>query len=342
MDDVRDDEVQIIEVINRNRIALWTRDWEAYESCFVHAGYTTRWNASKSLGNSVRQGWEDIAGRVRLLFADPRFTNPANAYETTIHDLELRIHGDMAWATFDQHYPSALEDIGLNLAGLTHEVRVFERHDGRWLIAFWGVMDPNVGNPGAATMHLSPEGVVTWKSPAAEALLKEDDDLVIRNGRLRVRDSRTDQKLQAAIQWAAARDTGLVTYRGALPVVHEAAEGLPTRVWWVLAESGLVVFTMADSQMSAHRLDAAVAVFGLSPAQKQLSGFIADGLSLPEIAEKMGITANTARTHLERIYEKVGVRTQPALVRVLLSTPRRHEGPRASPFWGTRTGPRLR
>jgi DNA-binding CsgD family transcriptional regulator len=315
-----DDEAQIVEVINRNRIALWTRDWAAYEKCFVHADYATRWNASRSLGNSVRHGWDDIAQRVRQLMADPRFSNPANAYETTIRNLKLRIAGDMAWASFDQHYPSALEDIGLNLAGVTHEVRVFERHNGSWLIAFWGVMDPHVGNPGAATVRLSPDGAVIWKSPAAEVLLKEDDDLVIRNGRLRVRDGRTDQTLQAAIRWAAGRDSGLVTYRGALPVVHEAGEGLPTRIWWVNAESGFIVVTLADSELGERRLDAAAVVFGLSPAQKQLAAHVADGMSLPEIAEKMGITANTARTHLDRIYDKVGVRTQPALIRVLLST----------------------
>jgi DNA-binding CsgD family transcriptional regulator len=315
-----DDEAAILEVINRNRIALWTRDWVAYQACFVHADYATRWNASNTLGNSVRQGWDDIAARVKLLFSDPRFSNRANAYETTIRNLKLRVIGDMAWASFDQRYPKAHEDIGLNLPGLTHEVRILERHDGRWLIAFWGIMDPHVGNPGAATLHLSPDGGVTWKSSAADALLKDDDDLVIRSGRLRVRDSRTDQALQAAIRWAAARDTGLVTYRGALPVIHQAGVGLPTRVWWVSAESSLIVFTMGDSKLSQRRMDAAAAVFGLSPAQAKVAVLVAEGLSLPEIAERMGVTANTARTHLERIYEKVGVRTQPALVRVLLSS----------------------
>jgi DNA-binding CsgD family transcriptional regulator len=38
-----------------------------------------------------------------------------------------------------------------------------------------------------------------------------------------------------------------------------------------------------------------------------------------EIAAMLGITANTARTHLDRIYDKTGVRTQPALVRALFS-----------------------
>ena len=50
-----------------------------------------------------------------------------------------------------------------------------------------------------------------------------------------------------------------------------------------------------------------------------MAGHVADGLSLTQVADRMGITANTARTHLKRVFDKVGVRTQPALVRVLLS-----------------------
>jgi DNA-binding CsgD family transcriptional regulator len=46
---------------------------------------------------------------------------------------------------------------------------------------------------------------------------------------------------------------------------------------------------------------------------------VAEGLSLVDISARMGITANTARTHLNRIFDKTGVRTQPALVRVLLT-----------------------
>ena len=92
------------------------------------------------------------------------------------------------------------------------------------------------------------------------------------------------------------------------------------RVWWVLAGDSAIVFSLGSAEINERRLDAAAAVFGLSPAQKRLAGQIANGKSLPEIAEAMVITTNTARTHLDRIYEKVGVRTQPALVRVLLST----------------------
>ena len=314
-----EDEAAIVDLIHRNRIAVWTHDFDAYQKCFVHADYTTRWNASVSEGNFIRQGWDDIAARVKQLFTDDEFISAHNAYDTTVEDLKLRIDGNMAWAMFDQQYPTD-DRHRFTDYGRTREFRFFERHGGEWRIACWGVMDQSVGDRDAALLHLDVSGKVVWVSSKAQPILDTDDDLVIRNGRLRVRDARTDQKLQAAIAWAAGLDNSLIAVRRSLPVVHEAGEGLPTRVWWVIAGNGLIAFLIGDDKLNERRLDVAAAIFGLSPAQKKLAGLVADGLSLPEIAEKMAITANTARTHLDRIYEKVGVRTQPALVRVLLST----------------------
>lgn len=316
---VTKDEEEIRALIEANRIAVWTQDFAAYEKCFVHADYITRWNASRFSGIAQRQGWDEIADRVRKLFEDPKYVSRTNAYDTRVENLRLHIHGDLAWATFDQLYPDTEAVLGPRMGGVSREVRVFERHDRRWLIAFWGVMDASDGGRDAAVIYLKPDGTVIWTSPAALAALETDDDIVVRNGKLRIRDSRTNDALQAAIAWAAAQDAGLLSLRGALPIVHDAGDGAAMRVWWVLAGDGSITFSLGTSDFNAKRLDAAATIFGLSPTQTQLAAHIAEGRSLPEIAERMGITANTARTHLDRIYEKVGVRAQPALIRVLLS-----------------------
>ncbi len=316
----KSDEEQILELIHRNRIAVWTHDFEAYASCFVHADYITRWNASRSMGIFRRLGWDDVAARIRKSFENPANRIDKNAYDTTVENLQLRIDGDFAWATFDQRYPT-LDFSAYDVGGVSHEVRFFERHDGKWLIAFWGVMHGSVaGRYDLPIIHLDPDGKVTWMNPAAIRTLESDDDLTIRNGHARFRDSKVNQKLQSALAWAAARDTALLPARGVLPIVIEAGEGLPVKVYWILAEGGLIALSPHTAGLDEDRLNIATEIFGLSPAQRQLATLVANGLSLNEIAAKMGITPNTARTHLERVYDKVGVRTQPALVRVLLST----------------------
>jgi DNA-binding CsgD family transcriptional regulator len=227
--------------------------------------------------------------------------------------------GDMAWATFDQIYPTAPVDFP-SAGGVSHEMRLLERHDGKWLIAFWAVMHGSVLHHDAPVLYLTADGEVTWTNAAATPILEEDDDLTIRNGRVRFRDAKANAKLQAALRWAASRDSFLLPLRGALPIVLDAGEGLQMKVYWVFAEGGLIVFALHTPGIDENRLEIAAAIFNLSPAQKETARLVMEGLSLPDIAERMEITPNTARTHLNRVFEKTGVHTQPALVRVLLSS----------------------
>lgn len=319
MADNEQDRAEIIALIHANRIAIWTQDYPAYEACFVHADYTTRWGWWRPGGPFFRRGWEDISARVREQFKDPSFYIPTNAYDTRVENLNLQIGADMAWATFEQVYPRTVYYESLR-QGLTSEVRVFEKQDGNWRIAFLGFLDSESIPSDAAMLKLSAEGKVLWQSPAAEEAVATSDDLVIRNGRLRIRDGRLDQKLQAAIAWAGGLDTAVMSSRGAVPILIERGEGLPTQICWVIGEGGMIFFSLDHTGLSQARLDMAAVIYGLSPAQKQLAGHVAQGLSLPDIARAMGITANTARTHLNRVFEKTGVHNQAALVRVLLSS----------------------
>jgi DNA-binding CsgD family transcriptional regulator len=312
-----DDEAEILALIHANRIAAWTNDFDAYEKCFVHAPYTTRWNASRVGGIFVRQGWEEIGGRIKRQFAERPSVSAARAYKTTVENLRLRIEGAMAWATFNQRYPMTIT--GIEEPHTTNEVRVFEKHDGRWRIAFLGFLDDYADYADRALLQLDPSGKVIWRSSSSAAALQADDDLVIRAGALHIRDRRADQKLQAAIRRAVPLVSGTFNmFRSALPVVLAAGEGLPTKVWWVIAESGRILFSFGDQGLAEHRLEAAAAVYSLSPAQKRVAAYVAEGKTLEQIAAAMSIKRATARTHLERIFDKTGVRSQPALVRLLL------------------------
>ena len=64
---------------------------------------------------------------------------------------------------------------------------------------------------------------------------------------------------------------------------------------------------------------AAREVYGLSPAQVRLARLIVDGQDLAAAADLLGVSVNTLRTQLQRIFDKTGVRSQAALVRALLS-----------------------
>jgi DNA-binding CsgD family transcriptional regulator len=64
-------------------------------------------------------------------------------------------------------------------------------------------------------------------------------------------------------------------------------------------------------------------LYALTAGEARLTSWLLQGKSVEEAAAAMGITINTARTRLKRIYNKTGVRRQPELVRrLLLGLPR--------------------
>jgi DNA-binding CsgD family transcriptional regulator len=59
--------------------------------------------------------------------------------------------------------------------------------------------------------------------------------------------------------------------------------------------------------------------YRLTAAEIRLALLLARGNSLKEAAEELGITHNTARTHLKRIFGKTAVNRQSSLVRLILA-----------------------
>lgn len=66
-----------------------------------------------------------------------------------------------------------------------------------------------------------------------------------------------------------------------------------------------------------RRVESAAKRFCLTPAENRLLGHLLQGLSLNEAAVQLGVARTTARTHLQRIFDKTGVRRQTDLQRVI-------------------------
>jgi LuxR family maltose regulon positive regulatory protein len=59
--------------------------------------------------------------------------------------------------------------------------------------------------------------------------------------------------------------------------------------------------------LHADALEPTVLGSGLSPRQQQVYGYLCTALSVEEIAEMLGVSINTIRTHQRSIYRKLGV-----------------------------------
>lgn len=62
-------------------------------------------------------------------------------------------------------------------------------------------------------------------------------------------------------------------------------------------------------------------LYGLTRAEAGVATLLLEGRRTEEVADRLGITVSTARTHVKRVLGKVDVRSQTELVRVLLAGP---------------------
>lgn len=83
--------------------------------------------------------------------------------------------------------------------------------------------------------------------------------------------------------------------------------------------SAACAFVIHDGQPSAWTClsPAFISAYDLSRSEVRLCDALLAGRTLPQTAEHLAISRNTAKTHLARIFDKTGVRSQNALLRLL-------------------------
>jgi DNA-binding CsgD family transcriptional regulator len=80
--------------------------------------------------------------------------------------------------------------------------------------------------------------------------------------------------------------------------------------------AAVVFVSDPDTRIDAPA-DLLASLHGLSAAEARVAAEVLEGGSLSDIAGRLGITRNTANTHLKRVFEKTGTRRQSDLVRLL-------------------------
>ena len=81
-----------------------------------------------------------------------------------------------------------------------------------------------------------------------------------------------------------------------------------------MARGAAAVFVATDSAQPAMKLAPVAEVFGLSEAETRVLERLMQGDSLPAAAASLGISHNTAKTHLSRLFAKTGTQRQANLV----------------------------
>ncbi len=180
-----------------------------------------------------------------------------------------------------------------------------------------------------ATIILDERQRVVSVNEAAERLLQDDSGLRLREGNLVPGDVAARRELQALLADVLAPQHGsgpaavraMQLPRGSRgPALGLVVKSLPGGGAHGRATPRIAVF-LSDPLQAAEPPDRVISrLFDFTPAEARLATLLTNGLSLDEASAELGVSRNTARTHLRAMFAKTGVARQAGLVRLIMNS----------------------
>lgn len=158
------------------------------------------------------------------------------------------------------------------------------------------------------------DGMICYANPSAQHFLATGTSLRDVNGHLSIADLDTRRAFSRALSAATTGDQGIGTYGVGIPLF--AGDGYPavcymlpvncTQARSARGEASVALFISSLDHATPAPAAVIATVFGLTSAEARFACELNVDEDIEASAGRMGISANTAKTHLKRIYEKTG------------------------------------
>ncbi|HEU5017155.1 MAG TPA: helix-turn-helix transcriptional regulator [Pseudolabrys sp.] len=180
---------------------------------------------------------------------------------------------------------------------------------------------------GAGLFLIDSGGRIVHANAAGHALLNAGNVLKGTSGRLSAADPEADRTLHEIFAAAGKGDAALGAEGIAVPLT--ASDSEPYVVHTLPLTSGArrragiayaattALFVQKASLHTPSPPEAIARTYKLTPSELRVLLAIVEVGGVPEVAEALGVSAETIRTHLGRLYEKTGARRQAELVKLL-------------------------
>jgi DNA-binding CsgD family transcriptional regulator/PAS domain-containing protein len=195
----------------------------------------------------------------------------------------------------------------------------------------------------ASVVDLTPYGLVVFNTRGRPVIVNRkatqifgaSEGLALIHGRLHAADSAAHARIESALSIALHGALGSVIAPPDPVMVPRTGSASPYQIVFSQLQlrdeldrfpAGSAVIAMIhDRWLSGPEYVPLVlrSTYGLTKAEIRLCQAMLAGKSLPEAATAMNISRNTAKSHLARIFDKTGVHTQAALLRLLATGRRR-------------------
>lgn len=174
---------------------------------------------------------------------------------------------------------------------------------------------------------VSSEGRVLVKNESARILIDKEDGLRVDGGRLRAARAEETALLRDYIARAARRGGDGLRWEGAFPLSRSPGRhALAVLVCSVGANSAMrerlaAVVASDPNSLPEPDPERLRALYRLTPAEADVAVQLAQGRRLHEVADSLGVSINTVRTHLRQLFLKTDTKRQTDLVRLLICGP---------------------
>lgn len=174
-----------------------------------------------------------------------------------------------------------------------------------------------------AVFLVDADGRITHSNERASVLLSKEIGVAAIEGRLRARDPDHVRELEGLIARAAGaefRSGGAMALGSGAnrPPLSLTVKPLGPSHHWAFETRSSAMVRICDfataKPVAESRL---IALFDLTAAEARVAAAVGAGESPREAAERLGVSFNTVRAHLARVFEKTGVGRQADLARLL-------------------------